>query len=104
MIETWEGKNGQSSHHSLRLMNWRVYIRKNTKDVDKEIARMATATMSPLCEGGLTKFDFPPCGGFTPGVIFALDVMVEFKVPSLAMKGLFQQKRGSEPSMKVFGW
>ena len=72
--------------------------------MDKEIVRMATATMSPLCEGGLMKFDFPPCGSFTPGVIFALDVMVEFNVPFLVMKRLFQQKRGSEPSMKVFGW
>ena len=85
-------------------MNWRVYIRKTTKNVDKEIARMATATMSPFCEGGLTKFDFPPYGGFIPGVIFALDIMIEFNVPSLAMKRLFQQERGSEPSMKVLEW
>lgn len=39
------------------------------------MARTATATMSPFCDGGSTKLDLAPDGGFTPGVVFAFDDM-----------------------------
>jgi len=51
--------------------------------VERVIARTATVTISPFCEGGSTKLDLSPDGGFTPGVVLALDDMDDYGVALL---------------------
>ena len=56
-------------------MKWRVYMWSPTNEVERMMASTTTAMISPLCDGGSTKLDFTPGGGFAPCDKSAFDDM-----------------------------